>query len=216
VSERPERKKLRIGAVEERTGLTRDTIHYYVREGLVHAPEKTGATVAWYDQRHVAKLRAIRALRTAGLPVAAVKRLLEDPSVAALSLAALSDLGRSLAAVGLREVPRAAVCDEGGRALAASLRLADRLDENPALCDAVVALSSALGLSAMGVVRESLAPSLRSLAVAVVGEDAMTDPASLAKVHHALSVALASLASSALAEAITLESTAARRRAKRG
>ena len=121
MSEQPERKKLRIGAVEERTGLTRDTIHYYVREGLVHAPEKTGATVAWYDQRHVAKLRAIRALRTAGLPVAAVKRLLEDPSVAALSLAALTDLGHGPACTQACRDP-----DRGGRA-GGVLHLADAI-----------------------------------------------------------------------------------------
>jgi DNA-binding transcriptional MerR regulator len=206
--------RLRIGALEERTGLTRDTIHHYVREGLVHAPEKTGATVAWYDQKHVTRLRAIRALRAASLPLAAVKRLLSDPSIAAMSVAELEALGRSLASVGLREVPRATVCDEGGRALAAKLRLADRVDENPALADALTALVSAVLPENLAVIETSVMPALRAFAASAVTTERPVDDELTARAAGALSTALGALAAAALAEAITTRALATRRRAR--
>lgn len=206
--------RLRIGALEERTGLTRDTIHHYVREGLVHAPEKTGATVAWYDQKHVTRLRAIRALRCASLPLAAVKRLLSDPSIAAMSVAELEALGRSLASVGLREVPRATVCDERGRALAAKLRIADRVDENPALADALTALVAAVSPENLAVIEASVMPALRALAASAVSVEQAADDARTARAAGALSSALGALAAAALAEAITTRALATRRRAR--
>ena len=106
MTERDPRDKLRIGAVEEKTGLSRDTIHHYVREGLVHPPQKISATVAYFDRTHVQRLRAIRALRSASLPLPTVRRLLGTPSIAALSVEQLERLARSLAAAGLREAPR--------------------------------------------------------------------------------------------------------------
>lgn len=194
--------RLRIGAVEERTGLTRDTIHYYVKEGLVHAPEKTGATVAWYDAKHVARLKSIRALRSAGLPLAAVKRLLEDPSIVALSLAALESLGRSLAAVKLEEVPRAAVCSEAGRSLAARLRLADRVDENPSLCDALDALASSMSEPLLASIETRVAPALRELASVEVALADGGESSALAARTDALGLALGPLANAFRAEAL--------------
>jgi DNA-binding transcriptional MerR regulator len=181
--------RLRIGALEERTGLTRDTIHHYVREGLVHAPEKTGATVAWYDQKHVTRLRAIRALRCASLPLAAVKRLLSDPSIAAMSVAELEALGRSLASVGLREVPRATVCDERGRALAAKLRIADRVDENPALADALTALVAAVSPENLAVIEASVMPALRALAASSRSRPSPSASSSSARPSRAIDAA---------------------------
>jgi DNA-binding transcriptional MerR regulator len=209
----PER--LRIGAVEERTGLSRDTIHYYVKEGLVHAPEKTAATVAWYDARHVARLKSIRALRAAGLPLAAVRRLLSDPSIVALPLSALEALGLSLAAVKLEEVPRAPVCSDRARALAARLRLADRLDENPALCDALDALVSALEEPLLTAVERTLVPSLRAFAAAELDGDSPVDPASISARTQALAVALGPLANAFRAEAIARRASARARSSKR-
>ncbi len=69
--------RLKIGALEREAGVTRDAIHHYVRLGLLPRPEKTGATVAYYDDRHVERLRRIRALRAHGLSLPLIGRLLE-------------------------------------------------------------------------------------------------------------------------------------------
>lgn len=208
--------KLRIGALEERTGLTRDAIHHYVREGLVAPPEKQSATVAWYDQRHVAKLRSIRVLREAGLPIAAVKRLLDDPSVAALSNEELSQLGTWLVVVGVREVPRASVCSDEGRSLSAALRLADRVDENPALAEALRTLANALSPALVGRLERELMPSLRSMARTHVEESETVDLAVTERVVDAVAASIGALFAAAVAEALTSRALASRRRTSAG
>lgn len=67
-------KRFRIGTLESMSGVTRDAIHHYLSLGLLPAPEKTGATVAWYDKRHVEALRRIRALRAEGVPLSRIAR----------------------------------------------------------------------------------------------------------------------------------------------
>jgi DNA-binding transcriptional MerR regulator len=208
----PDTLRLRIGAVEERTGLTRDTIHFYVREGLVHPPEKTGATVAWFDQSHVERLRAIRALRSAGVPVASVRRLLADPSLATRSAEALAELGAGLAAAGIREVPRAPSCTAEGRALAESLGVAERLAESPSLCDAMNVLAPAIGPATLQALRTALLPTVDSVAVTAAGE--ASDPRSLRQTFSALEQAIPALWSVGFARAV--EARAAEGRAARG
>jgi DNA-binding transcriptional MerR regulator len=210
------RKKLRIGALEERTGLTRDAIHHYVREGLVPPPEKSSPTVAWFDQRHVARLRSIRVLREQGLPVAAVKRLLEDPAIAAMSSEQLSSLARSLVAVGVREVPRASVCDERGRSLAAALRVADRVEESPALAHALSALSSSLTPALVTALERELMPSLRSMARAYVEEQQSLDDAITARIAATVAENIGALFAAALAESLTARALASRKRTLSG
>jgi DNA-binding transcriptional MerR regulator len=46
-----EDRPLRISDLEELTGIPRGTIHYYIREGLVSAPERTSKTMAYYSPR---------------------------------------------------------------------------------------------------------------------------------------------------------------------
>ena len=53
------------------------TVKYYLREGLLPAGRSTGATRAEYDDRHLQRLRLIRALvEVGGLPLGAVRRIL--------------------------------------------------------------------------------------------------------------------------------------------
>jgi DNA-binding transcriptional MerR regulator len=73
---KPPRALLRMSALEDRTGCTRDTIHFYLKSGLLHAPRKTGATNALYDETHVDRLLRIRALRDAGISLEAMPALL--------------------------------------------------------------------------------------------------------------------------------------------
>ncbi len=57
------KKYMRIGELEKIAGIPRTTIHYYTREGLLPPPLKTGQTMAYYDERHLERLREIERLK---------------------------------------------------------------------------------------------------------------------------------------------------------
>jgi DNA-binding transcriptional MerR regulator len=72
---------LRMAELSQRTGVPRETIHYYLREGLLPRPRKGGRTTAFYDEEHVERLRTIRRLREEKyLPLAVIRRLLASPA----------------------------------------------------------------------------------------------------------------------------------------
>jgi DNA-binding transcriptional MerR regulator len=80
------REGMRMAELAERSGVARETIHFYLREGLLPRPRKGGKTVAYYDEEHLERLRTIRRLREEKyLPLAVIKRLLESPVAAAES-----------------------------------------------------------------------------------------------------------------------------------
>lgn len=54
---------LRIGEILERTGVTRATVHHYVKEGLLPKPRKTGRSTAIYDPGCVERILLIRGLQ---------------------------------------------------------------------------------------------------------------------------------------------------------
>jgi DNA-binding transcriptional MerR regulator len=89
-------KRFRIGALELMSGVTRDAIHHYVELGILPAPEKTAATVAWYDRRHVDALERVRALRAAGVPLVRIARVLGELAPDA-PVSEVSRVGRMLA-----------------------------------------------------------------------------------------------------------------------
>jgi DNA-binding transcriptional MerR regulator len=67
---------MKISELSDRSGLTVQTIKFYLREGLLPKGTATAATRAEYDDRHLQRLRLIRALREVGdLPVAAITRI---------------------------------------------------------------------------------------------------------------------------------------------
>ncbi|GLW62554.1 transcriptional regulator [Actinomadura rubrobrunea] len=69
---------MKISELSDRSGLTIQTIKYYIREGLLPKGASLGATRAEYDERHLERLRLVRALREVGdLPVAAIRRIVE-------------------------------------------------------------------------------------------------------------------------------------------
>ncbi|MCP2339801.1 MerR family transcriptional regulator [Actinomadura rupiterrae] len=76
---------MQISELSDRSGLTVQTIKFYIREGLLPKGTSTTVTRADYDQRHLERLRLIRALREVGdLPVASIKKIvaaMEDESV---------------------------------------------------------------------------------------------------------------------------------------
>ncbi|SHI86449.1 transcriptional regulator, TetR family [Desulfatibacillum alkenivorans DSM 16219] len=73
---------MRIKELIEKSGCSRTTIHYYLRNGLLHPPLKTGRTMAYYDDSHLERLEQIRKMkREMRLPIDFLRKELEksDP-----------------------------------------------------------------------------------------------------------------------------------------
>jgi len=74
---------MRMAELALRSGVSRETIHFYLREGLLPRPRKAGRTVAYYDEEHLSRLKLIRKLREEKyLPLAVIRRLLDSPAAA--------------------------------------------------------------------------------------------------------------------------------------
>ena len=58
-----EKQLMKMKELMERSGLPRTTIHFYLREGLLHPPIKSGRTMAYYDQSHLLRLQAIKEIK---------------------------------------------------------------------------------------------------------------------------------------------------------
>ena len=70
---------IKIGELVKRTGVTRATVHHYVREGLLPEPKKTSRNMALYDPSCVDRVLLIKGLQAqTRRALAEVKGLLED------------------------------------------------------------------------------------------------------------------------------------------
>jgi DNA-binding transcriptional MerR regulator len=67
---------MRISELSAQTGVTVPTIKYYLREGLLPEGERSAPTQAAYGEKHVERLRVIRALLDAGVSIAETRRVL--------------------------------------------------------------------------------------------------------------------------------------------
>lgn len=76
-------KWFRIGQLEKLSGVSRRTIHFYLKEGLLPPPMKTGKTMAYYDETHLRRLQAICEAKEKGLPLFAIKERLAEMEDAA-------------------------------------------------------------------------------------------------------------------------------------
>jgi AcrR family transcriptional regulator len=73
---------MRIMELEEKSGVPRTTIHFYLRRGLLHPPRKTGRTMAYYDDTHLQRLKKISEIKKgARLPLAMLKEEMEEKAV---------------------------------------------------------------------------------------------------------------------------------------
>ncbi len=71
------RRRIRMAELSRESGVSRETIHYYMREGLLPQPIKAGRTLSFYDDSHVERLRLIRRLREEKyLPLAVIRRMI--------------------------------------------------------------------------------------------------------------------------------------------
>ncbi len=81
-------RELRMKDVVRETGLPRETIHFYLAEGLLPRPNKTGRNTAFYSWEHVRRARLIKSIQEKHfLPLRAIRALLEDADDSSLSAA---------------------------------------------------------------------------------------------------------------------------------
>lgn len=87
------RTQLTTDEICSRHAITRRTLHYYIRFGLLASPRRRGAGTR-YDAEHDARLRAIRALAASGASLATIKRKLRGATPTALEAMASSAAGK--------------------------------------------------------------------------------------------------------------------------
>lgn len=70
---------MRIAELSRRAGVPVPTVKFYLREGLLPPGELSSPNQARYDERHLRRLRLVRALLDVGrMPIAAIRALLAD------------------------------------------------------------------------------------------------------------------------------------------
>lgn len=71
----------RMAELVRRTGLRRETIHFYINDGLLPRPLKTQKNMAYYDESYVERLKHIRELQLKYfLPLKVIKQILVQTS----------------------------------------------------------------------------------------------------------------------------------------
>lgn len=101
--------------LEARTGVGREAIRFYIREGILPEPHKPKPNVAHYTEEHVRRLLAIRHLQEErDMPLARIRSVLEsaelEPVMAAHSLQGIERLLPALVE-GVRPAPDQRVVD---------------------------------------------------------------------------------------------------------
>jgi DNA-binding transcriptional MerR regulator len=75
-STRGARARLKMKDLERATGVGRESIRFYIREGLLPEPQRPGRNVAWYDQSFVERIRLIKELQHERfLPLSVIKTI---------------------------------------------------------------------------------------------------------------------------------------------
>jgi DNA-binding transcriptional MerR regulator len=70
---------LKIRELVRHTGVSKETVHYYIREGLLPRPRKQGRNVAEYDDSYVERIRFIKELQDRHFfPLAVIKNILKE------------------------------------------------------------------------------------------------------------------------------------------
>ena len=69
---------MRIGELAKAAGVTVQTIHFYLREGLLPAPTKTAPNMAYYGSEYLEDIRLIKELQSERyLPLGLIRQLLQ-------------------------------------------------------------------------------------------------------------------------------------------
>ena len=73
--------ELKIGELATRCGVSRDTIRFYEREGLLPRPGRTPSQYRVYDSRDEARLHFVRQAQAIGLTLKDIRELLRNEQV---------------------------------------------------------------------------------------------------------------------------------------
>jgi len=116
--------------LETRTDVSREAIHFYLREGLLPEPERPKRNVAHYNEGHVARIKLIKRLQEERfLPLSVIRQMLERAEAAADDVGGLAGFEFALASLLNGDVPEpdqalAVVAERAGMAAADVRRLA--------------------------------------------------------------------------------------------
>lgn len=114
---------MRMSELSSRSGVAVPSIKFYLREGILPAGERTSPNQSSYDERHVARLKIIRALiEVGGLSISSAKGV--------------------LAAVDDTEMPIDWAFGQAQRAIPGSLVLDEESEESPAALNEELAARS--------------------------------------------------------------------------
>jgi DNA-binding transcriptional MerR regulator len=70
---------MKISELVKRTGVPKETIHFYIREGLLRKPRKSGVNSAEYNERYVDRIQLIKDLRdNYYLPIPEIKKVVKE------------------------------------------------------------------------------------------------------------------------------------------
>ncbi|MBU1168887.1 MAG: MerR family transcriptional regulator [Proteobacteria bacterium] len=70
---------MKISELVSRTNVARETIHYYIREGVLAKPRKKGKNTADYDEGYIDQIRIIKGLQdNYYLPLSVIKKILKS------------------------------------------------------------------------------------------------------------------------------------------
>lgn len=108
-----ERFPYRMKDLCEATGLDRQTIHFYIQQGLVPEGHKTGRNMAYYGAEHLERIQLVRRLQNERfLPLKAIRAVLlgQDDQFTTAQRALLLDVKRILgSSLGASDEPRETV-----------------------------------------------------------------------------------------------------------
>jgi DNA-binding transcriptional MerR regulator len=111
------RKRMKMQDLERATGVGRETIRFYIREGLLPQPDRPGRNVAWYDESFVERIALIKELQQKRfLPLQVIKTIVgNDAEPSRDEVKALMELdGKLFPAVGA-ELPSQRLSDVARR-----------------------------------------------------------------------------------------------------
>jgi DNA-binding transcriptional MerR regulator len=97
------KKRLKMKDLERATGVGRETIRFYIREGLLPEPERPGRNVAWYDDSFIERIQLIKRLQHERfLPLSVIKGIVGTSAPSAAEVQTLLALDGKLTSSSLR------------------------------------------------------------------------------------------------------------------
>jgi DNA-binding transcriptional MerR regulator len=81
MARKSDKQAFKMAELVKRTGLKRETVHFYIHNGLLPRPPKTERNVAYYDESYVDRIRLIKELQLKYfLPLRVIKEILPRTS----------------------------------------------------------------------------------------------------------------------------------------